>query len=178
MKRKGFTLTEVLVILTILAVLAALLFPVLRRATERGKEVTCLSNFRQMHIALELYRADYEGAGRYGEAAAMGMPPTTLWLIPYGYDPREMRCPGISFTNQVERALYMEMWGGKDWVPTVTEFEDDTVIYIDLNHSFPGRSIYSESNTHRAIGLYLGGHIETRIRTGSPDSLKWWSPSG
>lgn len=54
----GFTLVELLCTLAILALLAALLFPVLSQARESARQVTCLSNSRQIGMAMLLYAQD------------------------------------------------------------------------------------------------------------------------
>ncbi len=61
MKRRGFTLVEILVVVALLGALAALLFPVLARGREAGRQTTCLSNLRQQGVAIALYAEDYDG---------------------------------------------------------------------------------------------------------------------
>ena len=46
-KEKGFTLIELLVVIAVIALLLAMLFPVLRSAGELGQRTVCLSNLRQ-----------------------------------------------------------------------------------------------------------------------------------
>lgn len=58
---RAFTLTELLVVLVILAALTAIVFPVLARARESARRATCKSNLHQIGLALALYRADYDG---------------------------------------------------------------------------------------------------------------------
>ena len=57
---RGFTLIELLVVIAIIAVLAAILFPVLARAREAGRKTTCSSNLRQIGVAVFMYVADYD----------------------------------------------------------------------------------------------------------------------
>lgn len=56
----GFTLIELLVVIAIIAALAALLFPVLSRARHRANNAACVSNLRQLGVALITYAEDYE----------------------------------------------------------------------------------------------------------------------
>ncbi|HPU55276.1 MAG TPA: prepilin-type N-terminal cleavage/methylation domain-containing protein [Verrucomicrobiota bacterium] len=58
---KGFTLVELLVAIAIIAILAALLLPVLARSREAAKRITCINNLRQLGIAGQLYWDDNGG---------------------------------------------------------------------------------------------------------------------
>lgn len=54
----GFSLVELLVVVAIVALLAALLLPVLARAREKSDQLVCLSNLQQFGVALQLYSGD------------------------------------------------------------------------------------------------------------------------
>ncbi len=61
-RRKGFSLIELLVVIGIIAILAAILFPMLTRVQDKGKQTKCLSNMRQLALAISSYVQDSNGA--------------------------------------------------------------------------------------------------------------------
>jgi prepilin-type N-terminal cleavage/methylation domain-containing protein/prepilin-type processing-associated H-X9-DG protein len=59
-RENGFTLIELLVVIAIIALLAAMLLPVLGRAQEAGRTAACKSNLRQYGVALRMYVDDFK----------------------------------------------------------------------------------------------------------------------
>jgi len=58
-RNPGFTLIELLVVIAVIAILMALLFPVLRKAREAARRAVCMGNLRQIQIAWQTYAVDH-----------------------------------------------------------------------------------------------------------------------
>ncbi|MCC6731162.1 MAG: DUF1559 domain-containing protein [Chthonomonadales bacterium] len=59
-RMSAFTLSELLVVIEIIAILAAILFPVFAQAREKARGISCLSNTRQIGLALAMFAQDHE----------------------------------------------------------------------------------------------------------------------
>src|SRR4051812_43004269 len=57
-RRRAFTLMELLVVVTVVAALAAMAYPVFQRVTAGGRAAACISNLRQLGLALNLYTSE------------------------------------------------------------------------------------------------------------------------
>src|SRR5690349_20971276 len=77
-RRTGFTLIELLVVIAIIAILAAMLLPVLGKAKSKSQDISCRNNLRQLQLCWNLYVDDNNQA----------LPPISTWDKPPGWDSR------------------------------------------------------------------------------------------
>jgi prepilin-type N-terminal cleavage/methylation domain-containing protein/prepilin-type processing-associated H-X9-DG protein len=83
-KHQGFTLIELLVVIAIIAILAAILFPVFAQAREKARAISCLSNEKQIGLAVLQYVQDYDERFPTGISWANGYQPYQLslaWVV-------------------------------------------------------------------------------------------------
>jgi prepilin-type N-terminal cleavage/methylation domain-containing protein/prepilin-type processing-associated H-X9-DG protein len=79
--RSGFTLIELLVVIAIIAILAAILFPVFAQAREKAREITCVSNEKQIGLAVLMYMQDYDD--HYPQSQDENYIEWYNWVYPY-----------------------------------------------------------------------------------------------
>jgi prepilin-type N-terminal cleavage/methylation domain-containing protein/prepilin-type processing-associated H-X9-DG protein len=91
-RRRGFTLIELLVVIAIIAILAAMLFPVFARARESARKIQCLSNVKNIAMALQMYMNDYGGSA-------------TIF-------PREVSAGACAYFDSGPGGDYSEWWDG------------------------------------------------------------------
>lgn len=190
-RRIAFTLVEVIVVVAILAVLAALLYPVLAKAKEGSKMATCRSNLRQRFVALQLYRDTVDGTDVPADSESMGFPahldcvlwPQDCWTNaerrlacsgrhprmpgwPVGY--RQFWPPPRHFT-----AAYSKEQEAK-WIEYLHAAGPGALVLTDMNHPlhFPA----NDWTIQRAFGIAMDGSLKTRVRRGDPNGYDWWLP--
>ncbi|MFH1855115.1 MAG: DUF1559 domain-containing protein [bacterium] len=98
-KKSGFTLIELLVVIAIIAILAAILFPVFAKAREKARQTSCLSNEKQIALAVIMYAGDYdETLPPYYSFGSL-----TYWVdmvMPYCKNTQMFACPSNSNKSQ------------------------------------------------------------------------------
>jgi prepilin-type N-terminal cleavage/methylation domain-containing protein/prepilin-type processing-associated H-X9-DG protein len=103
-ERRGFTLVELLVVVAIIAILAALLFPVLAQARAAARKSSCTSNLKQLAMAFTQYFQDYdETFPANGVSHVMGVQDIELLWIrqiqPYVKNYGVLHCPADNVRN-------------------------------------------------------------------------------
>jgi len=104
MRRRGFTLIELLVVIAIIAILAAILFPVFAKARDKARSIVCLSNGKQMALAVQMYLEDWDETFPIFNDSA-GYRWWGIGLDPYIRNTKIWKCPNDGYT-----ADYMYDW--------------------------------------------------------------------
>jgi prepilin-type N-terminal cleavage/methylation domain-containing protein/prepilin-type processing-associated H-X9-DG protein len=111
--KRGFTLIELLVVIAIISILAAILFPVFARARENARRASCLSNLKQLGLAVMQYTQDNDERMPPGSTSnstytlpngTVRANSTMLWyhmIYPYLKSSQIMNCPSESNPNLV-----------------------------------------------------------------------------
>jgi prepilin-type N-terminal cleavage/methylation domain-containing protein/prepilin-type processing-associated H-X9-DG protein len=150
---KGFTLIELLIVIAIVAILAAILFPVFARARENARRTSCLSNLKQLGLAVMQYTQDYDE--RLPQGLSTGESVFDFQLQPYIKSIQMTRCPSAVSTRQIAYAVNPWMWG---------ENASTSIAAIPR----PAETIYSGDATQ-----YTNGDGTTRQFFVNTDSSLW-----
>lgn len=136
-RNAGFTLVELFIVIAIIAILAAILFPVFATAREKARQASCQSNLRQLGLATLIYSQDYdevfplyqyadcEGFVCYqywfGRRTATGWDKTQGLLYPYMKNHQVQKCASWAGQNRFgDGNGYGYNWGyvGSDYYLT------------------------------------------------------------
>jgi len=118
---KGFTLIELLVVIAIIAILAAILFPVFAQAREKARASTCLSNSKQLALAVVMYAEDYDEVlpktadpdrGGGGASLNNGSWSMVMALDPYTKNRKIFTCPSVTKEVYLDVTPSNRLWNG------------------------------------------------------------------
>ena len=127
----GFTLIEILVVVAIIALLAAILFPAFARARENGRRASCQSNLKQLGMAFLQYSQDYDEhypalnsqlSGTFLNLIAVD--PAGYWpaaIYPYAKNTQIYVCPDATLANPASgMAISYAYNEAVAWPPNIT----------------------------------------------------------
>ncbi|MEI8291325.1 MAG: prepilin-type N-terminal cleavage/methylation domain-containing protein [Verrucomicrobiota bacterium] len=170
---RAFTLVELLTVIAIIALLTALLLPVLGRTKESARATVCLSNLRQIGIALQIYVQENNNKlpmlrdvpTNPVEAATNFFPAIHKVLAPHLGNTNVLRCPSDS-------QRYFELTGSSySWNSLLNGEDADHLVVFNIKFSAQEIPVvYDKEDFHKARGankavnyLYADGHIKNLL---------------
>jgi prepilin-type N-terminal cleavage/methylation domain-containing protein len=141
----GFSLVELLVVIAVIAILAALLFPVLSAAQSRARRTTCLNNLRQISFGIRMYADD----------SADAFPPAT----------NQTPAAFTAYTQLMKS--YVPMTGTEPARARLFACPADTFYYLYKDY-YP-QSAYKQSRYYYSSYAFNGGNFSR----GNPPVAKW-----
>lgn len=185
--KRAFTLIEVLVVISIILVLAALLLPTFRSAKDSANESSCLSNLHQLGMAVSLYRSENNGDGVTGDMFEMGLPPSgpgygLLWdHMPVAKKLGICRGPGRPKNMAPDGFAYRyipappgQKTGTTTWKQYVQDKGEAAIVFMDENHNASSVSMLAPGVTKHIVGVRLSGEVVRKTKKGDPWNFDWW----
>jgi len=194
-KRSGFTLVELLVVIGVIAVLAAILFPIITSATRSARKAKCVSNLRQLYLAQKIYSDDYDrtlvparaGGVTWCQILQPDMKSKELVLCPEDHTPQTVsgsedlpHSYGINYNLTYNTS-------GAPFVFSMSTLNrtTDLLIFFDMKPS--AKAMGSSYNTHRLTRLdtrhggrcgvvFLDGHAKMLLPDDTVKPVNMWLP--
>jgi prepilin-type N-terminal cleavage/methylation domain-containing protein/prepilin-type processing-associated H-X9-DG protein len=176
MRQRAFTLIEMLVVMAIVGIVAALLLPALARTREAGRSTACLSNLHQIGLGLQLYVQDNQNRmpvmyDKSTNSAVTNGPSIDVVLLPFvSGNSNIFRCPS-DFEHLFELTGSSYSWNvllngqDADHLLLLTNIYPESQIFV----VFDKDKFHWVRGDQRAVNyLYADGHIKNLMELTAP----------
>ena len=156
-RHRAFTLIELMVVTAIIAILAAILYPVFAQAREASRKSSCQSHLEQLGLALHLYAQDHDG--RFPAADQDWTPLLGRYLT----SPDILRCP-TDWLPEAGRPA-------KPGAPLYTSYQYRGGLDLEDRSDIPVAADWELRHQRMANVLYLSGSV--KAQTWSTSTATW-----
>lgn len=162
-KPKGFTLVEILIVLAIVGILAAILFPVFGSVRANARATACSSNLKQIGLAMLLYAGDHNGYLPRASFPPGAQRPRCGWpdyFFRYARNAKIFQCP----EDETERA----------YDPACTAAADAPLLLQAGSYSLVGSQLVLKRREPSTVAIALDGdgNVNGEDEDVSPESLQ------
>jgi len=165
---RAFTLMELLVVVAIIAILAAMLFPALQKSRAQGRTASCISNLRQIGMAVQMYVNDSHGRMPLLQNRASTndpLPALDTELVSQVRDNKQVfACPADNadlFKNSGTSYFWNFTVNGQDITRLFSIMGGDSVTHIPVVSDKQG---FHPDTKDRVNILYADGHVAKEIQ--------------
>ncbi|MBW3600068.1 MAG: DUF1559 domain-containing protein [Planctomycetes bacterium] len=134
--RTGFTLVEMLVVITIIGTLMAMLLPAIQAARETARAMTCRANMENLSAAVDIYEQQFKQYPGYQNAVgSVGPYPGFAGTNPNGSD---LATPGrkaswvVTLLPYLDQSATFDKWTSLPFDPNASGFEPLPVVYMEV----------------------------------------------
>ena len=178
-RQRGLTMIEILVVLAIIAVVAGLTYPSIRRASEGAKVSASLLRGKQIHMALMLYREDSGGeTGTYGEPSTMNLPSNSyllFWNNRYGLNEEMLKSPcGKITAEQMYAGIYPAVIDDTIFAGYAVKFQEAVPISLDFHCNTPSPYFAGHRITKRGVITNLSGSAYVKRAKAVMSKWEYW----
>jgi len=170
-------------VIAIIAILAAILFPVFSKAKEAAKATTCSSNVHQLAVAMEMYRSSNDGI--YSLAAYQDGADLFIWhdmLDPFVRNKQIWLCPGCSLGETDANGMPTSHFGyNAHYLTTIaydfSNFAEHTAM-SESAFATPSETILFTVSKSSVPESWCGDEGKFLLPPSGPDSDCWGRPLG
>jgi prepilin-type N-terminal cleavage/methylation domain-containing protein/prepilin-type processing-associated H-X9-DG protein len=146
---RGFTLIELLVVIAIIAILAAILFPVFGKAREKARQTKCLSNEKQLALAIGMYSQENEEK----------LPPVASWIGSINVADKVYDCPTSEKKGNTSDPDYGYGWWLDSKALGDINQPESTVMLADAKTATLGGTTEAEQrHDGKVVYAFVDGH--------------------
>ena len=173
LRKRAYSLIEVLVVIAILLIVAAIVAPVYAGAKKAAKISATISNLKQLHMAALLYQTESGAPGSYGPLSVSGLPASgdmraylQLFKSPCGRHPSDFTDYATVYYPGLRPDRYDE---------DAARFQENLIVVLDMQCSDPTVDLYQPLDPKFGLGILLSGALIRKTDTGDFLDPGWWA---